>query len=188
MKTQPQLDKFILTPAMKEILSHAAPTVVRRMTIELMVTARVIEDLKNAGYELEADCGEGAPIKSAALDTLLKELFSCDEAFLFATKGKKRLWVYLVLGNDGWDVITDYLIELEPVMQPIIEWTNILEEEEHTIMSYLSKSDIRRDPDSEEAQELSKQHDRDVFAAKMQYALDNHLPPFDEDEEGEPDE
>lgn len=52
-------------------------------------------------------------------------------------------------------------------------------------MSYLSKDEIRRNPDSEEAQEMSRQHERDVFAAQLQYKVDHKLPPFDKEDEEE---
>ena len=28
-------------------------------------------------------------------------------------------WVFLVYGNDGWDVIADYNVSLEPLLEPI---------------------------------------------------------------------
>jgi hypothetical protein len=28
------------------------------------------------------------------------------------------------MGNDGWDVINDYGVSLEPIMKPIDDWIN----------------------------------------------------------------
>lgn len=47
---------------------------------------------------------------------------------------------------------------------------------------YLSKDEIRRDPDSEEAQEESRQHERDVFAAQMQHKYPDGLPQFEDED------
>ena len=34
----------------------------------------------------------------------------------------ERCWVWFVYGNDGWDVVCDYTINLESIIDPIIEY------------------------------------------------------------------
>ncbi len=84
-----------------------------RAAIELKIVNRLISDAKAAGYALSITqyYGEVVPDIKAAL-------FNLDEAHLVFHKGKKRVgWVYLVFGNSGWDLISDYTVDLEDFLK-----------------------------------------------------------------------
>lgn len=91
-----------------------------RAMVELAITHRLISDLLKAGYELKVCDGE--EITTGTEQQLVNAVFAVDVAMLFAKKDGKTSGIYLVLGNDGWDVISDYGMSLEPIMKPIDQW------------------------------------------------------------------
>lgn len=110
---------------------HDKGAVMRRARVELRIVRRLLSDLRNAQYLLSIDDGEELHWVTNE-DNALKYLFNLDEARINAKRdGEKESFVYLVFGNDGYDVICDYGMSLEPVMAPINEW--ITEQEESGI-------------------------------------------------------
>lgn len=92
-----------------------------RARIELLVVRRLIADLITAGYALTVDDGDGIR-QTGTPDELISTIFGVDEAHILADKIDNHAWVFLVLGNDGWDVISDYAVSLESVMAPLNQW------------------------------------------------------------------
>jgi len=91
-------------------------TIEERRAIERQVIQRVITDaLADPTLYLSA---EGvAPTRDATV--LLDEIFSVDEARLYYHRnGEPTAYglVYFVLGNSGWDVISDYTTNLEALL------------------------------------------------------------------------
>lgn len=90
-----------------------------RIKLEHRIVTAVVVDAIKAGYDLQvyAD-GEDLTGRLTQPKEILLTLFDLDDAFL-----KMRLpstddahhdhWVRFVFGNDGWDVISDYLTSLD---------------------------------------------------------------------------
>jgi hypothetical protein len=105
-------------------------TVKMRQHIERMIVRRFLLDGIAAGYkfQVEADGKLLLPQPSIRPKEILDAMFSVDEEYLWVYKtgcdnplGWALGWVYLVYGNDGTDVISDYTINLEPVMAGAIK-------------------------------------------------------------------
>lgn len=89
-----------------------------RKKIERRIVRQVACDLIEAGnlLSVEAD-GECLLEKTADTGAVVEAVFSVDEASVF-THGKHKGWVFFVMGNDGPDVLSDYTVNLEDVLQP----------------------------------------------------------------------
>lgn len=95
----------------------------QRQAIERQVVRAAVDGLIDAGYVVSVFDGEEYPVKrSRDAEAIMKELFACDEEWLIAGRideeGKHHRVgsVYLVYGNDGWDVIADNACVLEPAL------------------------------------------------------------------------
>ena len=99
-----------------------------RQMVEKRIARRFINDAIAAGYTLTVNNGEETPIRnSAECAKILKEMFATDEEYLYVLKDGKAIgWVFFVYGNDGYDVISDYTCNLEPIMQGVTELSNKL--------------------------------------------------------------
>lgn len=93
----------------------------RVVEMESLVIGRAIQDLLAAGYAISVDDGgdELALQPSTDAKAILEALFSVDQEHLCVSKvgTSFRGWVFLVHGNDGWDVISDYTTNLEEALQ-----------------------------------------------------------------------
>jgi hypothetical protein len=90
-----------------------------RQEVERKIATAVVETLLVAGFGLCVDNGDNGErefeIKnSKSAKAVLKAMFQTDEEKLYTVKdGRLDGYVYFVYGNDGWDVISDYTVNLE---------------------------------------------------------------------------
>lgn len=87
-----------------------------RQLVEREIATSVVDALLRADFEVGIDNGgdEFELANSVDRDAILKAMFQTDEERVYAIKNKQHFgWVYLVYGNDGWDVISDYTVNLE---------------------------------------------------------------------------
>ncbi|MBY0525566.1 MAG: hypothetical protein K2R98_19330 [Gemmataceae bacterium] len=91
----------------------------RRM-VEKRIARRLILDAIQAGYSININNGGDSwelPTPSVKVTDILKAMFATDdEHLIFYKDGKRAGWVWFVYGNDGWDVISDYSMNLEHIM------------------------------------------------------------------------
>ena len=90
-----------------------------RQHVERQIARRLILDGLAAGYSLSVDNGgdEDEIAPSHKCKEILDAMFATDDEHLkFHKDGKYVGWVYFVYGNDGYDVISDYTVNLEHVM------------------------------------------------------------------------
>lgn len=90
-----------------------------RIEVERKIVTAVVEDAIAAGCDLQvyAD-GEDLTDRTTNPQVVIDMLMDLEDAFLKmrlpATKdGFHDHWVRFVFGNDGWDVISDYLTSLD---------------------------------------------------------------------------
>ena len=91
-----------------------------RQKMERQIVTKIVDDALAAGYELSVDNGGDCDMVCGATDRLaiLDALFQTDEERLVLSKYKKHIGsVFLVYGNDGWDVVCDYHLSIEDVMK-----------------------------------------------------------------------
>ena len=89
-----------------------------RIAIERRIVLRLIDDALAAGCELSVDDGGDAPHpwtrdRSEVIDTIME---TDEDVLRYRLNGERLGAVMLVYGNDGWDVIADYSVRLEPYL------------------------------------------------------------------------
>ena len=88
-----------------------------RQRIERRIVRRLVADILAAGHEISID--ETLEQPSASRTQILAALFQMDEDRIYvhrAGEAKPFAWVFLVYGNDGWDVISDYTTNIEALV------------------------------------------------------------------------
>jgi len=89
-----------------------------RQQAEKDIAMAFVRSAIEAGYTVGVDCDDEelcAPTRDAK--EIEKNLMQCDDEHLFVYKDGKQIgWVWLIYGNEGWDVISDYTTNLEPLM------------------------------------------------------------------------
>ena len=79
-----------------------------RSDIEMAIVKHLLERAKEFGWVCTKVDNGGGYVRVAE-DEVLDTAFAADSADLyFERKGFRRQWVYLVFGNDGYDVIADH--------------------------------------------------------------------------------
>lgn len=93
----------------------------QRQAIEKRIAKAVINAALAAGYTVSVCDGEDFPIKrSANAAAILASMFSTDgDALRLRKDGRYVGTVFLVYGNDGWDVIADHSLSLSELIDPI---------------------------------------------------------------------
>src|SRR4030095_6813035 len=90
-----------------------------RQELERRIARRAILHLLAAGYSVTVYDGEERTVNASTKTIeVLKAMMTTDEDYLIAidAEGKERGWIRFVYGNDGWDVINDYTVNLEPAL------------------------------------------------------------------------
>jgi hypothetical protein len=96
--------------------------VANRMKLERHVISAFVRSALAGGYLITINNGEDCPVKrSTSYRAIMRNIMQTDEEHLIVRNaaGERVGWVFLVYGNDGWDVISDYSTALEPLMAPV---------------------------------------------------------------------
>ena len=103
-----------------------------RQRIEKQIARKFLRIALAAGYAISLDNGgDDFEFKdSTDFKYIVGEMFATDEEHLHLSKdGKRSGWVFFVYGNDGYDVICDYTMNLEPLMPEVEKLSEKLEEQ-----------------------------------------------------------
>ncbi len=99
-----------------------------RARMEVEIVNRILADAEKAGYSMAIIENEDEPDDYYPND-LKGQLFNLDECHLAFHKDGKRIgWVYLVFGNSGYDLISDYTVNLEEFLKGANDLADHLEE------------------------------------------------------------
>ena len=92
-----------------------------RQKIEETIVSQLIKDALDFGYTLGVHNGNERVISNSNdSKKILEEMFTVDEEHLiFYMEGKLVGAVFLVYGNCGYDVICDYSVKLEHIMDNV---------------------------------------------------------------------
>ena len=101
----------------------------QRKELERKIVEQLLTELIEQGFEVRFDdmSGDLPPIVNNVPDAM-KQAFSVDEEYLFIYD-KLHTYighVFLAYGNDGWDAITDYSIDVEKNIQKTLNWIDEL--------------------------------------------------------------
>lgn len=118
-----------MTPTTKtpdEILKNHDAKCRPRARIEYAIALRTIRDLSAAGYRLK-DAEDDFTADNE--DEWLAHLFNLDEARLTVARPTGPMsFILLVFGNDGYELIADYGVNIEHVIAPINDWSDEAQE------------------------------------------------------------
>lgn len=103
-----------------------------RQKIERRIVRRIVTDATKAGYNISVHDGESIALAhSVKVKAIMAACFSTDEDVLLLYRGNDTIaaaWVNLTYGNDGWDVISDYNLSIENLLEGAFEIANTAEE------------------------------------------------------------
>jgi hypothetical protein len=92
----------------------------RRIALEKQIARAVVKDALAAGYALGIDNGgDEAELENCSeFKKVVDEMFATDDEYLLFYKDGKRVgWVRFVYGNEGWDVMADWTVNIEAVLK-----------------------------------------------------------------------
>jgi hypothetical protein len=115
------IDRFCNRHKERTALPRGCSTCVR-LALEADIVKMTVDALLVAGYALHVAENDDLPAPTTSRDVILGVLGETDDEHLMASRDGKRSWVYFVYGNDGWDVISDYTVDLEDVLKPVSEF------------------------------------------------------------------
>lgn len=88
-----------------------------RQEVERKIATAFVTSAIQEGYTITVDYGDGPSKHLPTIKAVLAAMFQGDDDVLVLYKhGKSEAWIQFVYGNDGWDVISDYSVNLEPIM------------------------------------------------------------------------
>lgn len=111
------------------MLMNAA--VEKRQATERKIVKQFVKDALAKGYRLAVSLERGYDVDemlmgSTSVADIMKEAFAGDEAHIFVQPAEGPTvedgqvvsigWVFIVMGNDGYDVISDYSVDLEELL------------------------------------------------------------------------
>ena len=84
----------------------------RRMEMERRMASALVKACLRRGLAITIDNGEDKPVvKGTKYREIMNNLWQTDEEHIILHKnGKRHGWFFLVYGNDGWDLVSDYAI------------------------------------------------------------------------------
>jgi hypothetical protein len=91
----------------------------RRIVVERQIVTALIDRALAEGYELSVDDGDNQHPWTTDRAAVIDAIMEADEDRMYFRKDGHTAWVFLVYGNDGWDVICDYNVSLEALLEPI---------------------------------------------------------------------
>jgi hypothetical protein len=91
--------------------------------IDREITTKLIDALIAAGYVITCCIRDYEPEFKRSVDRagILDLLFDLDMAELHVHRNGKRSWIMLIFGEAGWDVVADYSVDLEELIEPVAE-------------------------------------------------------------------
>lgn len=119
---------------------NVSPATLKRIQLEQRIVRKVVDALLKAGYALATDQGDHRFYDEVNPTTkrsdILADCGETDDEYLGVFKaeeatGERRVvqplgYVYFVYGDNGHDVISDYTVNLEAVLQPVLDYCDRL--------------------------------------------------------------
>lgn len=94
---------------------------VRRIDRE--ISAKLVDAFIAGGYTITCDLNDFDPEfkRSTDRDGILAYMWYVEIVELHVHKGKTRGWLRLIFDENGWDLVQDYTVDLEHIIEPICE-------------------------------------------------------------------
>jgi len=112
----------------ENLIKNHAPEVKQRARMEATICRLLLNTLAAAGCSTGVDDGDG-DLQLGDTSTLLRAIFGVDESTVEVYRDRSFIGtVSLVMGNDGYDVISDYSTSLEGIIKPANDYAERLAE------------------------------------------------------------
>jgi hypothetical protein len=87
------------------------------------ISAKLVDAFIAGGYTITCDLNDFDPEfkRSADRDGILAYMWDVEIVELHVHKGKTRGWLRLIFDENGWDLVQDYTVDLEHIVEPICE-------------------------------------------------------------------
>lgn len=107
--------------------------VMARQEIEAKIVEKIVDEALRKDYALSIQPGAAEISLERSKDkaAILNELMECDDDIILVhttPESRRGFFVYLVYGNDGWDVICDHATSLEAFLKPASDLAATFEE------------------------------------------------------------
>mgnify|MGYP003543389815 CR=1 FL=1 len=94
--------------------------------VEAKIARKLAREMKKARNDIvsvwyEPDGSEKVEVNGE--NEILNAIFAVDICWLVTKTGA---WVFFIIGN-AYDAISDYTTDLEPIMDPVLDWASELE-------------------------------------------------------------
>lgn len=120
--------EFMETDQAKDIVMRCHPSVRKRVADELKIVHAILTEAHKNGYDVVIWDSEEAVFLHNDHNQEIDYCFNLDEAQLVLKENNREIgWIYLVFGNDGYDVISDYTTNLESFLKPVFELVDKIE-------------------------------------------------------------
>jgi hypothetical protein len=105
----------------KRVRRVAEAREVRRIDRE--IATKLVDAFLADGYTITCDLQDREPEFERSTDRngILEYLWQVEIAELWVHKGRKRGWLRLIFDEEGWDLVQDYSVDLEHIVDPICE-------------------------------------------------------------------
>lgn len=88
-----------------------------RQLVERRIVRSLVDEILEQGLSISVYDGEETHPVTSDREKVLEDLINTDEDYVMVFSGQQKIgWVRLVYGNEGWDVICDYTVNLEDKM------------------------------------------------------------------------
>jgi hypothetical protein len=103
----------------KSIIKKHDPSCRGRALLEMEIVSALCRAAMDAGYYFEVDGEDEEDVTS--INDLKRVLFNLDDATLIVKdENQKEVgWVKLVFGNSGYDLVSDYSLNLKNFLKPV---------------------------------------------------------------------
>jgi hypothetical protein len=101
------------TDAINRAKARNWPEGARRMELERRMASALVKACIDRGFRVTVDNGEDKPVvMSTNYRKVMNALWQTDEEYvvLHDATGKRYGWFFLVYGNSGWDLVSDYTV------------------------------------------------------------------------------
>lgn len=98
--------------------------------IDRLVAERIVDTMLDAGFSVSVwDCEDQPEMyvhPSTDKKQIMDEMFTVQDEILFFYKPNRLAYPYgsvrLIYGQSGWDVVNDYSMNIESLIEPILDW------------------------------------------------------------------
>ncbi|TWI76457.1 hypothetical protein IQ16_00698 [Bradyrhizobium huanghuaihaiense] len=115
VETDHEFDKRLLHVAKRREVHRLDRVIATKLIDALLAEGYVVTDASYEEFERSAD-----------REAILEILLDVDRIELFVERNDEESWMRLIFGENGWDLVQDYTVDLgyliDPIVEPLLPW------------------------------------------------------------------